>query len=204
MSKKNANGEKEARTRNWACVVYPESAPENWKEILSELHVAALVSPLHDSDLNPTGEKKKPHYHVLVMYDGPKEQSIVSSDFQKFGGVGCEYVKSARGYARYLCHLDNPEKAQYSQDEVVAFGGACFNSVIGLPSDKYKAIREMVTFCQENVITAYCDLFDYAMAQREDWFTVLCDSGTYVMKEYIKSQAWKYSGACEDREKRGE
>lgn len=191
MASEKSTARKEAKTRNWATVVYPESAPENWRDLLSDLHVPALVSPLHDKDINPGGETKKPHYHVMIMYEGPRDRSLAEKDLSSFGGVGCEYVKSVRGYARYLCHLDNPEKAQYSQEDVTALGGACYSSVCGLPSDKYKAIREMVAFCEEQGILAYCDLLKWAMENREDWFVVLCDSGTYVMKEYLKSACWQ-------------
>ena len=31
------------RTRNFTCVVYPESAPENWLDILGELKIESLV-----------------------------------------------------------------------------------------------------------------------------------------------------------------
>lgn len=48
-----------SRYRNFATVVYPESAPENWLEILAEQFVPAFVSPLHDLDVNPTGEVKR-------------------------------------------------------------------------------------------------------------------------------------------------
>jgi len=60
------------RTRNFATVVYPESAPENWFSLLGELKVPCFVSPLHDKDLNPNGEVKKSHYHVLFAFDGVK------------------------------------------------------------------------------------------------------------------------------------
>ena len=81
---------------------------------LDQLHVAALISPLHDKDTNPSGEPKKPHYHVLLMFEGVKDyETQVKPIFAEIGGVGREMVNSARGYARYLCHLDNPEKAQY-------------------------------------------------------------------------------------------
>ena len=62
----------EKRTRNFATVVYPESAPENWMDILNDYHVPAFVSPLHEFDFNATGETKKAHYHVMVMYDNVK------------------------------------------------------------------------------------------------------------------------------------
>lgn len=50
--------EKESRTRNWATVVYPESVTPNWEIVLSEMHVPTLISPLHDRDINPIGDKK--------------------------------------------------------------------------------------------------------------------------------------------------
>ena len=56
MAAKNTSGK--GRTRNYATVVYPDSAPENWQEILTQHFVPAFISPLHDKDLNPTGETK--------------------------------------------------------------------------------------------------------------------------------------------------
>ncbi|MFS5771787.1 Rep family protein [Streptococcus agalactiae] len=58
------------RGRNWWIVVYPESLPENWKEIISTEPVA--ISPLHDKDVNADGTKKKPHYHIVFNYKGNK------------------------------------------------------------------------------------------------------------------------------------
>lgn len=45
---KNGRG----RTRNFATIVYPESAPENWKSILENEIVPALISPLHDKEFH--------------------------------------------------------------------------------------------------------------------------------------------------------
>lgn len=180
----------DGRVRNFATVVYPESAPENWLEILSGLFVPAFVSPLHDKDVNPDGEPKKPHYHVLFMYDGKKSIEQATDAFSSFSGVGCEVVQSIRGYARYLCHLDNPEKYQYSPDDVKAFCGADYSAIIGLVTDKYKAIREMIAFCEANQMYSYADLLLYCSEERSDWFRVLCDNGTIVVKEYLKSRTW--------------
>lgn len=179
------------RTRNYATVVYPESAPDGWQEILVQQFIPAFISPLHDQDLNPTGEVKKPHYHVMLLYDGPKTRDQAKKVFDLIGGVGCEVVQSIRGYARYLCHLDNPEKAQYSPDDVRCICGSDYTSIIGLATDKYKAIREMVAFCCDNDISSYDILFDYAVQFRQDWFRVLCDNGTYPIKEYLKSRRWR-------------
>lgn len=179
------------RTRNYATVVYPESAPENWQVILSESCIPSFISPLHDQDLDPDGLTKKPHYHVMLMYDSVKTFEQAKEMFDKIGGVGNEIVQSIRGYARYLCHLDNPEKHQYSPEDVVAYGGADYITTIGLVTDKYKAIGEMIDFCEENDVLYYADLILWSRENRPDWFRVLCDNGTYVIKEYIKSRAWR-------------
>lgn len=179
------------RTRNYATIVYPESAPENWESILTEQFVPAFISPLHSDDVNPTGEIKKAHYHVLIMFEGVKTKDQAIEIFNKIGGVGCDVVQSMRGYARYLCHLDNPEKAQYSIEDVKCLCGADYSGVIGLAIDKYKAIYEIIDFCIANNVIYYSDLIEYARTERFDWFRVLCDNGTVVVKEYLKSREFK-------------
>lgn len=44
--------EKIIKGRDWAFIVYPESAPENWREILDDTHIRWIESPLHDKDFN--------------------------------------------------------------------------------------------------------------------------------------------------------
>ena len=48
-----------------------ESAPKAWREILDDTHLRWVESPLHDRDVNPDGEIKKAHWHILLSYDGP-------------------------------------------------------------------------------------------------------------------------------------
>lgn len=181
------------RARNFACVVYPESAPHNWLDIIADSKIPVFVSPLHEFDVNPDGEVKKAHYHVISAYEGKKSFNQAKDFFNSFGGVGCEVINSLRGYARYLCHLDNPEKYQYNIEDVICYGGADYISTIGLPTDKYKSIREMMQFCKNNDIYSYAELLEIAAEDHYDWFRILCDSGTVVMKEYLKSRSWVMS-----------
>lgn len=191
MAKKNEKGNSgRGRTRNYATVIYLDSAPEDWYERLVECKVPAFVSPYHDNDVNPTGEPKKPHFHVMIMFEGVKTSEQAQEVFDQIGGVGCEIVNSVRGYARYLCHLDNPEKTQYDTEQVRSLCGADYFGVICLPKDKYTAIREIIEFVKNNEIFSYAELLDYCSVHRQDWFICLCDNGTYVVKEYIKSYTW--------------
>ena len=189
MPKKQSNSGVK-RTRNYVTVVYPDSAPENWQRILSEQFIPCFISPLHDKDVNPNGEPKKPHYHVMLMFDSVKTEEQAKEVFNMIGGVGLEVVKSLRGYARYLCHLDNPEKAQYDTNDVVCISGADYISIIGLAIDKLKALDEMMDFCDEYDVVSFYVLSKYARAHRSDWSRVLKESGTLFMREYIKSRQW--------------
>lgn len=132
------------------------------------------------------------------MFEGVKSEDQAQVIFDLIGGVGCEKVQSIRGYARYLCHLDNPEKTQYNTEDVVMYGGADYLSVIGLATDKYKAIGEMIDFCCANQVYSYSDLLEWCRSNRFDWFRVLCDNGTFVIKEYLKSKMWTEKGNCQD------
>lgn len=189
MSNKSQNAPN--RTRNFATIVYPESAPANWLDILSDAHIPCFISPLHDKDVNPTGEPKKPHYHVMIMFEGVKTVDQAKEIFDSIGGVGCDIINSVRGYSRYLCHLDNPEKHQYSLDDVRSYGGADYIQAIGTAADKAKAIREMIAYIEENDCTCFADLCMYASINRSDWFDALINSCAYFVKEYIKSRTWK-------------
>ena len=181
--KKNGTG----RTRNWATIVYPESAPNDWLVKLGEECIQTLISPLHDKDMNPTNEPKKEHYHVLIMFDSVKTSDQAKEVFELIGGVGCQKVASLRGYARYLCHLDNPEKHQYSVNDVMQFGGVDYQDVIGLVTDKYVAISEMMDFCKKYNITNFALLADYAREHNQGWFRTLADTSTVFMDKWLKS-----------------
>ena len=193
MSEKKSTSlekKKDTRTRNYATIVYPESAPNGWQSILSEYCIPAFISPLHDLDLNATGEEKKAHFHVMLCYDGPKSEDQAKAVFEMIGGVGCQVVNSVRGYARYLCHLDNPEKVQYNASDVISIGGLDYYTIISLASDKHAAIKEMEQFCEKYDIFSFWLLCKYASAKREDWKRVLDDNGSFYMREYLQSRYW--------------
>lgn len=192
----NEKSNKGGKHRIFAAELYPESAPADWLDKLDALHLPAFVSPCHNQDVNDDGTRKKEHYHIMLMYDGPVYAETARTAFNSFGAAPngfIEAVKSGNGYARYLCHLDerDPHKYHYSVEEVKSFGGADYVSFIVKPADKYQAIKDMIDYCRDNNIVEYCDILDYARNNREDWFRCLCDSSTFVIKEYLKSRRYK-------------
>ena len=48
---------KDKRSNKWAFLIYQESAPKNYLDILEEMHIPFILSPWHDKDVNKeTGE----------------------------------------------------------------------------------------------------------------------------------------------------
>lgn len=190
MANEKSTKKRDDRIRNFACMVYPESAPTNWFDILTDLKIPSFISPLHKDDIDPQGQPKKPHYHVMMMFEGKKSDDTVKEYFNQIGGVGFERVLSIRGYARYLCHLDNPEKAQYKAEDVKCLAGADYVSIIDLAIDKFKALYEMEEFCETYNVFSFYTLARYATQYRQDWKRVLAESGSIYMREYLQSRKW--------------
>ena len=191
MAQKKSNGKSgDNRARTWAAVIYPDSAPKNWKELLDDQHIAWACSPLHEFDTNATGEVKKAHWHIVLSFDGKESYEQICDILAPLNAPIPQRCHDLRGMVRYFAHLDNPEKHQYNVAEIEPHGG--LDIAIALQpsaSERYALIGEMVDFVKAERITEFKDLMDYALAnRREDWFPLLCDSCSFVMQQYIKSQ----------------
>lgn len=185
--------EKDTRTRNWTFVLYPESAPEQWRDVLDELHTEWIESPLHEFDTNPTGEIKKAHYHILVMFGGVKSFEQVQECIAPLNCPIPQRCHNVRSMVRYMAHLDNPEKHQYSPGMIIGHGGVDpADYMRPSAAQRYDLIREMCKYIGENHICEFQDLMDYCMQEHfDDWFPLLCDNSAYVVGEYIKSQRYR-------------
>ena len=178
------------RTRNWSFIVYPESAPKNWVEIIQEERVPFVVSPIHDSDVNElTGELKKAHFHVLITYSSVKTFEQVKELTDSLKSTIPQKCKSVKGSVRYMAHLDNPDKAQYEIKDIVGYNGFDVMAQIRTATDRYVMISEMADYIESNDIIEFADLFNYARLNRfDDWFPLLCDNSAFIMGQFIKSK----------------
>lgn len=196
MAAEKTSAPKDGRARIWMAVVYPESAPENWRDFLDQEHIEWAESPLHEFDSNPTGELKKAHWHIVLAFDGKKSFDQVTAILAPLNCPIPQRCNSLKGAVRYFAHLDNPEKHQYSVSDIVAHGGFDLAAALApSSSERYALISEMIDFVKAENVTEYQDLMDYALAERRDtWFPLLCDSCTIVMQQYIKSQRHRQEG----------
>lgn len=174
------------KKRNWIGIVYPESLPSDWIDILKKTGLQIAVSPLHDKDVytkkdeekNPAhkaGTPKKPHYHVILVYNGPTSFKVVTALIrEKLNGLYPESVASIRAYYRYLTHKDDPDKYQYDENEIQHLNGfnvldfselsksevsAIENSLIRLICQKkFREYSDFVIYCLDNLSESEADI----------------------------------------------
>lgn len=108
--------------RHFVYVVYPESAPADWIEQLKQTGLSFVVSPLHDKDIDPTGQPKKPHYHVIVSWGNTTTYRAARGLCDKLQCPRPQALKSPNAMYRYLTHKDNPDKYQYEEQPVTYNG----------------------------------------------------------------------------------
>jgi hypothetical protein len=150
---------KNVKKRNWAFVLYPESAPEDWRQQLTETGLQCAISPLHDKDTNPTGEPKKAHYHVILCYSGPTSYTVVKALTDKLNQPVPQPLEQVRGYYRYLTHKDNPEKYQYEANEITTINGFDIGEFVELTVTEIKKyMHELNVMVYEKDIIEYSDL----------------------------------------------
>lgn len=186
---------KDGRSRNWNFILYPESAPENWVDIINETRIEWVCSPLHDKDVNPDGELKKPHYHITLLYPSDKSFNQVSE-------LVCEQLGqpipikciSVKGSIRYMVHKDNLEKYQYNWSDIKCYGGADLHSLcLPTSSEKLEIQKQIIDYCRVNKITQFSDIVNYANdTGNNEWLYVLLNCSTLSITTYIKSLKYKY------------
>lgn len=183
---------KSEKARHWAGIVYPESMPENWKDIITASHVPCVISPLHDKDVNPDGTPKKPHYHIMFCYPNTTTGSSASHILAQLGSsLHAERVMSAVGNYRYLTHRDNPEKAQYSEDDIQSFNGFSYTDYIG-----ERTLTEKLSLGQQvmDIVMAdacppnYIALIQYLQMLGHDALLEYVMTNTYFVKELLASK----------------
>ncbi len=184
--------EKTAKKRNWAFIVYPESLPADWIDRLKRSGVVGTISPLHDRDFNADGTKKKPHYHVILCYNGPTSYNVVSKFTKSLGGTIPIPLESIRGMYRYFTHKDNPEKAQYSESDIRTFNGFSIRDFIELTKTEIVVIkRELRDLIYQKNLTEYSDFIDYISTNLSmDYFDV-ASSNTLFFDRYLSSKRHK-------------
>ena len=178
----------DVRARAWTFILYPESAPENWREILDEQRLCWACSPLHDRDVNATGEPKKAHFHILLSFSGKKSYTQILAICKALHAPIPQVCHEQKALIRYFTHRDNPEKAQYDTKDIETHGGFDIEEYLKPTASECMRMQdEMIEWCYENNVTEFWVLKIYAMREHPDWSAELSRS-CFQVTQFLKSR----------------
>lgn len=121
------------KSRHWRLEFYPDSAPQNWKEILEDTFLPIAISPLHDQDVKEDGSPKKPHYHVIVTFPNTTTSGKALAIADALNAPHCALpADSISGAYWYFIHRFQKEKHQYDECDIIVLNG------FEAPEDKKK------------------------------------------------------------------
>ena len=200
MSDKKSIGEK--RSSNWNFILYPESAPTDWREIIDGTHIEWVESPLHDKDINPDGTGKKEHYHITLLFPSLKSFEQVEDITKSVNAPIPIKCQSVKGSIRYMIHKDNPEKFQYDWNNIVCHGGADLTALCAATAtERLQIQKDIIKFIRESGIIEFEDIVNYAMDNDvTDWLNVLLNYSTISINAFIRSRRHKAEKFSKDIE----
>lgn len=191
MANITKSSEKSNRYLSWTCVVYPESLPNDWRDILGELMIPWACSPLHNQDKNPDGTDKKEHYHLLLSFRSVKTFEQIKEITDKLNAPRPEPCRDTRGLVRYFLHLDNPSKHQYERKDITCGGGFDIDTALQKTKSEERSMRrQLLTLFADNNIYEYCDAVDFVDFNYPDFSDYLCEH-TFFFSSYLKSKRYK-------------
>lgn len=200
--KRKYDQKRAGRTRNFTAIMYPEDLPDNWQEMMDEHHLKWVESPLHDKDLNPDGQPKKAHHHILIIFEVVKTVKQVEKLLKDiFGeaetgsiiGVATPQPVSDRcALVRYFAHLDHPSKAQYDVNDIIGHGGADVMELMRYSqTETLEMMKDIEKYIEEHKITELCDLSASIRDTNPEWYMIITTRNTVYFNAFIRSRRHK-------------
>ncbi|MQB70027.1 replication protein [Limosilactobacillus reuteri] len=175
------------RSSKWTFLIYKDSTPSNYLEILNNIHVPYMLSPWHDKDIDDkTGKLKKAHRHGVLYFETLKSQSQVIALLQPLNGPEyIEIVHSTVGIYDYFTHAETPSKEPYNIDDIEYGCGFDLSGFLAA-QNPVGQINEILTIIDSEKISEFKDLVK--IIQQEDTNLLkLLVSQTYFFTKYIDS-----------------
>ena len=184
---------KEDKNRNWTFIHYEENGLESLINYLNGTGLPYAISPLHNRDYNPDGTLKKPHWHCIVMFPGPTTYNKVNTLCTDLNATIPKRILSVVGIYRYFTHQDNPEKAQYDEQDIITGNGFDIKDIKGMTTSELLACKkQIIELIISNNIFEYSDLVDYLLVNELiDLFGVVSNN-TIFFNTYLTSARNKY------------
>lgn len=185
--------------------MYPESAPENWIELLEQTGLPCAISPLHEKDLNLDGSEKKAHHHLILCYAGPTSYSVVKALMDRLNQPIPLPLDNIRGAYRYFTHMDHPDKYQYDAKDIRWLNGFDIRDYVAMTETEKELILDAIQdFIRDNDITEYAALLNNLKdADLRDMLSV-ARRNTVLFTAYIASMRFIREKEGKEKKKKSE
>ena len=102
----------------WYFITYPESS--NIEDIITNACLGGFdyAIMLHDQDIDDDGNSKKPHYHIAIWRPRSATLKQIKELFEIAHAERPVYGSSLGDYITYMTHEKDPNKHQYSIDQL--------------------------------------------------------------------------------------
>lgn len=180
---------KDKRSNKWAFLIYQESAPENYLDVLEEMHIPFVLSPWHDKDVNKeTGEFKKAHKHGVLFFESLKSYTQVSELLTERLNTPShvEVVMSPKGMYDYFIHAENPDKTLYNMDEIESGCGFELEQFL-ITNNNDQFLSTVIDIIEEHNFTEFNNLVRYARVENPSLLNLIIDK-TYFFAKYLDSR----------------
>ena len=180
---------KDKRSNKWAFLIYQESAPENYLDVLEEMHIPFVLSPWHDKDINKeTGEFKKAHKHGVLFFESLKSYTQVSELLTEklHTPSHVEVLMSPKGMYDYFIHAENPDKTLYNMDEIESGCGFELEQFL-IANNNEQFLSTVIDIIEEHNFTEFNNLVRYARVENPSLLNLIIDK-TYFFAKYLDSR----------------
>lgn len=187
------------RSNKWAFLLYKESAPENYIDILEEMQVPYILSPWHDQDVDKkTGELLKAHKHGALFFDSLKSYTQVSELLAENLNTPkkVQIVLSPKGMLDYFTHAQNPDKTPYNAEDIESGAGFDLNQFL-VEQQSGRFINEVIDLINDYNFTEFQDLVIYARHNDPRLLTLIMNR-TYFFTKFIESKRYRESRHIKD------
>ena len=162
----------------------------NIKYVMELNGLSGFASPVHhDSE----------RYHVHVMVIRPSRCGFTMSTWREIADClnavnsHVEVILSPHKYARYLLHLDNPEKEQFDLKSIKVFGNLDYLSYIKIQdafekvkSDDTEIVKDILLYINTYSVTNFTDLVDFALDRSINWIPTITNRHSFFI-HYMRS-----------------
>lgn len=182
-----------SKSRYWWFILYPESAPDDFIDQLTNEMVPCVISPLHDKDIHKDGTLKKPHYHILLRYDGNTTYNHVLELTRRYNATIPLIPNSPSAAFQYLTHENDPSKAHYDTNDLVMLNGFKPPRFVKSEDDVFDMTAKILAIINDNSLFEYSDVVHILMGMKESVLLNHLVKNAYFFNTYLRSLSYKNS-----------